>query len=142
MKQKRSIIIPISLFLALHSCKQISTDNFLNPSFPSVTADVETQPTKASSLEDAADDPAIFVHQTHPEKSLIIGTNKTAGLSVYNLEGKEIHFERAGRVNNVDLRDHFKLPNGDSITIVACSERQKKPFWSINWIQTKGNYPF
>lgn len=55
--------------------------------------------------DDAADDPAIWRDPRNPEKSLIIGTDKKAGLHVYRLSGESVHFTPAGRVNNVDLVD-------------------------------------
>jgi 3-phytase len=53
---------------------------------------------------DAADDPAIWRDARHPERSLIVATDKQAGLNVYNLQGKLLSSFHAGRVNNVDLR--------------------------------------
>ena len=67
-----------------------------------VTPFAET-PAVASS-EDAADDPAIWVHPEDVSKSLILGTDKQAGLYVYNLKGEFLQFLKAGRVNNVDVR--------------------------------------
>jgi 3-phytase len=55
--------------------------------------------------EDAADDPAIWRDPRNPERSLIVGTDKKAGLHVYRLSGESVHFTPAGRVNNVDLVD-------------------------------------
>jgi 3-phytase len=55
--------------------------------------------------DDAADDPAIWWNSRDPEKSLIVGTDKKAGLHVYRLSGESVHFTPAGRVNNVDLVD-------------------------------------
>lgn len=55
--------------------------------------------------DDAADDPAIWRDPRNPERSLIVGTDKKAGLHVYRLSGESIHFTPAGRVNNVDLVD-------------------------------------
>ena len=55
--------------------------------------------------DDAADDPAIWRNPRNPEKSLIVGTDKKAGLHVYRLSGESVHFTPAGRVNNVDLVD-------------------------------------
>ncbi len=52
---------------------------------------------------DAADDPAIWRNAANPEASLIIGTDKKAGLYVYGLDGRVRDFLDAGRVNNVDL---------------------------------------
>lgn len=42
---------------------------------------------------------------TAPARSLIVGTDKKAGLYVYGLDGQTRHFEPAGRLNNVDLLD-------------------------------------
>ncbi|MFM8821134.1 MAG: phytase [Phenylobacterium sp.] len=55
--------------------------------------------------DDAADDPAIWRDPRNPERSLIVGTDKKAGLHVYRLSGESVHFTAAGRVNNVDLLD-------------------------------------
>lgn len=55
--------------------------------------------------DDAADDPAIWRDPRNPEKSLVVGTDKKAGLHVYRLSGESVHFTPAGRVNNVDLVD-------------------------------------
>ncbi len=71
---------------------------------------------------DSADDPAIWIHPKETSKSLVITTNKKAGLVVYNLEGKEVQFVQSGRVNNVDVRYGFNL-NGQVVDIVAASNR-------------------
>ncbi|WP_353205437.1 phytase [Sphingomonas sp.] len=67
---------------------------------------------------DAADDPAIWRNPADPAASLIVGTDKKAGLYVYDLHGKQRSFIDAGRVNNVDLRDM-----GAAGIIVAASDR-------------------
>ncbi len=67
---------------------------------------------------DAADDPAIWRNPADPAASLIVGTDKKAGLYVYDLQGKQRSFIDAGRVNNVDLRDM-----GAAGIIVAASDR-------------------
>ena len=59
------------------------------------------------------------------QKSLIIGTNKRAGLSVYNLRGEEIHFAKVGHPNNVDLRSNYSMNNGKQVVLVGSSERLK-----------------
>jgi 3-phytase len=38
---------------------------------------------------DAADDPAVWVHPSRPERSLILGTDKLGGLIVYGMDGKQ-----------------------------------------------------
>lgn len=69
-----------------------------------VTAKSETVPVGTSNA-DAADDPAIWRNRRNPAASLIVATDKKAGLYVYGLDGKVRHFETAGRLNNVDLVD-------------------------------------
>ncbi len=66
---------------------------------------------------DAADDPAIWRNAKNPSASLIVATDKKAGLYVYGLDGKIRSFIDAGRVNNVDL-----IEVGERI-IVAASDR-------------------
>ncbi|GGE11216.1 hypothetical protein GCM10011529_16970 [Polymorphobacter glacialis] len=81
-----------------------------------VTASAETIAV-ATKNADAADDPAIWRNPADPAASLIIGTDKKAGLYVYGLDGKIRDFNNAGRVNNVDLATY----NGR--VIVAASDR-------------------
>jgi 3-phytase len=70
---------------------------------PSVATDVVNR------FGDAADDPAIWVHPSAPERSLVLGTNKRAGLHVYDLQGRERQFLASGRINNVDVRQGVRL---------------------------------
>jgi 3-phytase len=93
------------------------------PSTRTVVAVVETEP--VDDFGDAADDPAIWVHPTRPELSLVLGTNKKRGLEVYDLAGRRLQSLADGRMNNVDLRDGFQL-GGQAITIVAASNRTTK----------------
>jgi 3-phytase len=75
----------------------------------------ETQ--AVASAKDAADDPAIWRDSRRPRASLIVATDKKAGLNVYDLSGKLRSSLPAGRVNNVDLRPaHGQV-------IVAASDR-------------------
>jgi 3-phytase len=70
---------------------------------------------------DAADDPAIWRNPADPAASLIVATDKQAGLHVYGLDGADRSFVAAGRVNNVDLRDL-----GPAGIIVAASDRSDR----------------
>ena len=70
---------------------------------------------------DAADDPAIWRNPRNPAASLIVATDKRAGLHVYGLDGQDRSFVAAGRVNNVDLKDM-----GRAGIIVAASDRGDK----------------
>jgi 3-phytase len=87
----------------------------------SVSPTVETDPVPNSG--DAADDPAIWVNPNDPAQSAIIGANKRGGLAVYDLSGKQIQYLPDGLMNNVDLRDGFKL-GGQNSAIVTASNRK------------------
>ncbi len=93
------------------------------PDFPTVVADVETETVTALKSDDAADDAAIWVNPADSSQSVIIGTVKGYGLEVYDLQGKRLHQYEIGSPNNIDLRYDFVLANGDTVDIVACSER-------------------
>jgi 3-phytase len=69
-----------------------------------VTATGETTPVGTAN-DDAADNPVIWRNARRPDASLIVATDKKAGLYVYGLDGQVRHFEAAGRLNNVDLVD-------------------------------------
>lgn len=58
----------------------------------------------ASQRGDVMDDPAVWHHPARPELSLILGTDKRAGLDVYNMQGKRVQRLTVGRLNNVDVR--------------------------------------
>jgi len=82
-----------------------------------VTAAAETVPVGTAN-DDAADDPAIWRNPRQPAASLVIATDKKAGLYVYGLDGRVKSFVAAGRVNNVALVDM-----GRGGVIVAASDR-------------------
>lgn len=86
-----------------------------------VTASAQTVP--VASTEDAADDPAIWVNAANPAASLIVGTDKQAGLHVYDLSGAERSFLQTGRVNNVGLLDGISI-GGEEAILVAASDRE------------------
>ncbi|MDK2767159.1 MAG: phytase [Sphingomonas sp.] len=86
----------------------------------SVQARGETDAVGTSNA-DAADDPAIWRNPADPAASLIVGTDKKAGLHVYDLTGKDRFFIDAGQVNNVDLKDMGPLG-----IIVAASDRNDR----------------
>lgn len=82
-----------------------------------VRATGETAPVGTAD-EDAADDPAIWRNASSSAASLIVATDKKAGLYVYGMDGKVRSFTPAGRLNNVDLIDL-----GRRGVIVAASDR-------------------
>jgi myo-inositol-hexaphosphate 3-phosphohydrolase len=102
--------LPFALLLA--AC---ATATPVSDVAPIVAATAETDPVDTAA--DAADDPAIWRNPRDPAKSLVIGTDKQAGIHVYDLRGKRLSFTPAARLNNVDLRDL------DGRVIVAASDR-------------------
>ena len=95
---------------------------------------VETEP--VPSKGDAADDPAIWVHPTQPEKSLVLGTDKKGGLNVFNLDGRRTQIVSDGsRPNNVDII--YKFPLGGKLLDLAVAGTRSKArpgvgFWRID----------
>ena len=113
------MVVPLQLALHSEACKNLRTTvgrtlalpllilAFGHPStvvanYPVVAPSAET--TSVPSSGDAADDPAIWLHPSDPDRSLILGTNKQKGLEVYNLEGVRVQTLDVGNLNNVDLR--------------------------------------
>lgn len=85
-----------------------------------LTADAETIPVGTVN-RDAADDPAIWRNVDNPSASLIIGTDKRAGLYVYGLDGTKKSFLPEGELNNVDIREVTIA--GQKIILVGASVR-------------------
>ncbi|MCY7296310.1 phytase [Alteromonas sp. a30] len=90
--------------------------------FSRVKPSAETKP--VARYGDAADDPAIWVHPTKPEKSLVLGTDKKSGLGVYDLSGNQRQFIASGRINNVDLRQGFTFGD-ETFALAAASQRDR-----------------
>lgn len=73
--------------------------------------------------DDAADDPAVWIHPRDPGSSLIIATNKAGGLHTYNMDGSEHQVVSAGvEPNNVDVLYDFRL-DGQSRDIALATVR-------------------
>lgn len=96
---------------------------FPGPQFPVVHARVETKAVRSSG--DAADDPAIWANRADPAASLIIGTDKKGGLDLYDMQGNLLQFVPDGKMNNVDLREGFRL-GGKEVVLVTTSDRTNK----------------
>ncbi|MCY4166593.1 MAG: phytase [Gammaproteobacteria bacterium] len=90
---------------------------------PAVYAVAETEPVRGGG--DAADDPAIWIHPEDASMSLILGTDKRRGLSVYDLSGREAQFLPRGRVNNVDLRQGVAMADGAATLAVATNRTER-----------------
>lgn len=82
-----------------------------------VVARGETVPVGTANA-DAADDPAVWRNPANPAASLIVGTDKKAGLYVYAMDGRVLDYAPDGLLNNVDLADM-----GTAGVIVAASDR-------------------
>lgn len=106
--------------LLLAACATTSTPR-AHPPAVEVPALAETEPV-GTAAADAADDPAIWRNAADPGASLIVGTDKKAGLYVYGLDGKVRDFVAAGALNNVDLRE-VVLADGSRGVLVAASDR-------------------
>ncbi|MEM8777771.1 MAG: phytase, partial [Cyanobacteria bacterium P01_G01_bin.49] len=101
-------------------------------SIPFVTPIIETpdeirfdDPTDFNAVEGSdSDDPAIYVHPSDVEQSLVITTLKNGGLAVYDLDGQEVQkiSPENIRYNNVDLVYGFDL-EGENIDIAVVSDR-------------------
>ncbi|MFD1950217.1 phytase [Sphingomonas arantia] len=85
-----------------------------------IQARAETDP--VGTADDAADDPAIWRNPADPAASLIVATDKRAGLHLYDLKGRRIAFTPSARLNNVDLRDRVRIAGVPAI-LVAASDR-------------------
>jgi 3-phytase len=121
MKSFTAYSLIVCLALSLTNCATSrETTAAISTSSPAVTivARGETVPVGTKN-DDAADDPAIWRNTANPSASLIIGTDKKAGLYVYDLNGKILSFTNAGNVNNVDLRDAVNINGRPSVLVVA-----------------------
>lgn len=114
MRMRSKFLSTAGLALAVAGCATVPVTG--DPAV-SVYATAETAPVGTGN-EDAADDPAIWFNPESPAKSLIVGTDKKAGLHVYNLKGEDLFFLDAGLLNNVDL-----VTLADGTVLVAASDR-------------------
>ncbi len=106
--KKLSAALPLVLLSACAT--EISAEFKTDMSVPAVVAAVET--VQVASSDDAADDPALFYSSSDPSKSYVVGTDKRAGLYLYDLNGEEMGFLPVGSVNNVDLVEFAEIGKG------------------------------
>lgn len=106
--------LPCAAALAVLAAGCATTPIEGDPAVP-VLAVAETDPV-GTAAEDAADDPAIWRNAANPAQSRIVGTDKKAGLHVYDLAGRTLFSERSGLINNVDLTE---LPDGRVIVVAS-----------------------
>ncbi|MEJ2409296.1 MAG: phytase [Novosphingobium sp.] len=119
-------IRPGALLPAVLLAGCVTTSKPPKPYLPAidVPALAETAPVGTGNA-DAADDPAIWRNAADPAASLIVATDKKAGLYVYGLEGKVRDFVAAGALNNTDLRT-VRMADGSSRILVGASDRTDK----------------
>ena len=103
----------------------------------SVMADTETTPVSAKSLEDAADDPAIWYNAADPGQSIVYGSNKRGGIVAYDLEGNELKFYPIGNVNNIDILDSLSSST-EKVQLLGCSNRSTQSI-DLFFIQEDGS---
>lgn len=87
---------------------------------PVVNAVIKTD--DVTTLDDSAEDIAIFVNEKNTLQSLIIGTNKNVGITVYDLKGNALYSMPVGEVNNIDLRRNITF-NGHKVSLVTAGNR-------------------
>ncbi|ASK69144.1 phytase [Shewanella bicestrii] len=91
---------------------------------------------------DTMDDPAIWVHPTQPEKSLVLGTNKRWGLLSFNMRGEQIQALPSGRINNVDLRQQVMLGGKKrDIAVATLRDNDSLAFYEIDAEGKLNEYP-
>ena len=119
MKHTLSLLI---VLLAAGCSKDQPAAGSLN----SLVVNAKAETTPVGTADDAADDPAIWRHPTDPVKSLIIGTDKRAGIHVYDMTGKAIGFTASPRLNNVDLRGNVTVNRQNAVLVAASDRRDDK----------------
>lgn len=107
------------------ACTDHSASSAMDAELIAVPAVAETD-SVGTVGDDAADDPAIWRNPQDPSQSLVIGTDKKAGLHIYDLKGQQKAFLAAEAVNNVDIRT-VSSTSGEVILVGASdrSDREK-----------------
>ena len=109
-------LLTISL-LAIGACAHVDP----NADYPKVMPFAETE--AVGSAGDAADDPAIWINPEDASASRVLGTDKKAGLYVYDLSGKSLQFLPSGLLNNVDLRQSVSFSGSGNVDLAAATNR-------------------
>jgi 3-phytase len=99
----------------------------------SLQAAIETR-----QVESDADDPALWIDAAHPERSLVLGTNKAVApagaLAVFDLDGRVLQSVTGlDRPNNVDVEYDVRLGNA-RVDIAVATERRASALrvWRID----------
>lgn len=137
--KKASLLALTVTVTAVSACSTTTTSTDSKNSIAKVTPRFETR----DHFDDAqgaftdVDDPAIWVNQQHPERSIVAGTLKEGGMDVYNMQGQLLQHipprrapqcaktdcnNKGGRLNNADLVYNFSL-NGEEVDLIVASDR-------------------
>ncbi len=114
----KNILVISVVVLLLNACNKSK--------LPPITPNIITE----STLNDT-DDPAIWLHPTNPEKSILFGTDKETNGAIYafDLNGKIIEektIKNMRRPNNVDIAYGFQLNDSTQTDIMVFTEREKQ----------------
>ena len=99
---------------------------------------IETAPVDVAG--DAADDPAIVVDAQQPDRSLILGADKTGGLRVYDLSGRQLQYLQVGRLNNVDVAVAGLSESAQVVAAASNRTHRRIDFFDVD-LQTPGVSP-
>jgi len=112
----------LAMLTVMGGCLMFGTAAYAGSPYEPVSVKAKVETEAVSHGDDAADDPAIWLHPTDPEDSRIMATNKAGGLLVYDLEGHQKYSYSLGKMNNVDVRYDFKLGSA-KIDIAGATNR-------------------
>ena len=120
--------------------EQSQSNNESSDKIIEIPAWVESAPSDRPG--DTMDDPAIWVHPTQPEKSLVLGTNKRWGLLSFNMRGEQVQSLPSGRINNVDLRQQVMLGGKKrDIAVATLRDNDSLAFYEIDAEGKLNEYP-
>jgi myo-inositol-hexaphosphate 3-phosphohydrolase len=137
-----SIIVAVAEFsaLALFAGSAPTDAATVAAAVTSVVSLDETDPVAASG--DAADDPAIWVDESNPARSLVLGNNKQGALESYDLSGNRVQRITTGVTfyGNVDVRGNTiaVAHQGVQIFTMNASTRTMLPATEGTAINTSG----
>jgi 3-phytase len=101
---------------------------------PAIVPSVETE-LFPKAEGDVADDSAIWRNPGAPDRSLVLADDKSrsGGVAVFDLTGDLVHYERGGKIGNIDLRDGVRAGNR-TITLVGANDRASASIrlWSLD----------
>ncbi len=119
------IVLAAAAMAAAQDGLEIPVEQLIAAALPAKTVTAKAETTPVASFDDAADDPAIWRHPSDPAKSLVVGTDKRAGIHVYDMAGKAVSFTPSPRLNNIDLRANVELNGKPSVLVVASDRRDE-----------------